>query len=646
MRFKSIRIVNFKSMKDVSLNLDNNGLTLIQGENKDDDCFDSNGSGKSTLPDALCWVLTGMTTNKTMKADKVVNRKAKKNCSVTLNIEDDNGDKYLISRYRKHSTHGNNVLVYKNGVEITSKSDKDTEKIIQELLQMDYLTFTSSILYSAKSFKFTTATDSEMKKAFETMLGLEAYSVYQELSKEKSRAEVGLIASKGSKLSTLLEIAGNHEESIKLLKDKEKSFKGDMEKSIKQKEEEHKTRGSEVARATAAIAKNKKLLTKVEKQLESKLLELSEFDEIKKGLTDLRDAVKEEQHNMRSTNRDMESLEKNLSKLRSKVDSGESMIGENCPVCGSLVTAENLSHVLKEIKAEMVSLGKDKVKLAKVLKASQTSIDEYRPLIEEAEKILSTAVSLEVDVDGLKAEVVSIRADIKSDEKHIGVLNTFMGSIQSDIKEMKGQLNNTYVNLIKDSEDALTQTKKDITITKKELEAHELKKVAYDYWVRAFGNQGIKSLLLDSITPFLNERANYYSNKLTSGSIDIEFSTVTELANGELRDKFNIQVDNKNGGEKYESNSGGECKRVDLAVNMALQDLVASRSNRSLNIVFFDEVFDALDAVGCEKVVELLQENEGSKSSVFVITHNNNLEAFFDNSIKFIKENGYTRLAG
>ena len=126
--------------------------------------------------------------------------------------------------------------------------------------------------------------------------------------------------------------------------------------------------------------------------------------------------------------------------------------------------------------------------------------------------------------------------------------------------------------------------------------------------------------------------------------MEIKFSTQSTLKSGEKREKFTIEVVNTDGGDTYIANSSGEKRRIDIAVNLALQDLIAARSSKKLNIAFFDEVFDTLDATGVEKVVDLLQDMAKEKSSLFVITHNNDLKSLFTNSIKIVKQNGYSTL--
>lgn len=59
-----------------------------------------------------------------------------------------------------------------------------------------------------------------------------------------------------------------------------------------------------------------------------------------------------------------------------------------------------------------------------------------------------------------------------------------------------------------------------------------------------------------------------------------------------------------------------------------------------MNLGLYDECFDGLDSIGCENVIKILKERQKDVSSIFVITHSENLKALFENVITMKKENG------
>ena len=101
-------------------------------------------------------------------------------------------------------------------------------------------------------------------------------------------------------------------------------------------------------------------------------------------------------------------------------------------------------------------------------------------------------------------------------------------------------------------------------------------------------------------------------------------------------------MDNKNGDEDYKGNSGGEKRRVDISINMALQDLVMSRTSKKLDLIIYDECFEGLDGIGCENVIYLLKEKARQCGTIMVITHSDNLKQLFTKSVRMIKSGGKT----
>jgi len=82
----------------------------------------------------------------------------------------------------------------------------------------------------------------------------------------------------------------------------------------------------------------------------------------------------------------------------------------------------------------------------------------------------------------------------------------------------------------------------------------------------------------------------------------------------------------------YNACSAGDKRRIDVAILLSLQSIVAQRSASSSNLVVFDELFDSLDNVGIERVINLLHE-EAREKMVFVISHIQELADYFDNVI-------------
>ncbi len=282
---------------------------------------------------------------------------------------------------------------------------------------------------------------------------------------------------------------------------------------------------------------------------------------------------------------------------------------------------QEVDHKIKELQKKELDTQKEIDKFSEQVSKYKKYEEKYELVRDELSQTQANIVSnsklkkaLLSNIDTLKKSAENIELDMKKSYEDI-ILQK-----ELSLQEIINEINNLQTNK-KDLDDKIENLK---------------------FWVESFGNSGIKSYLLDSVTPFLNNKTNEYLSKLAGSTMRIEFSTQTRLANGELRDKFEIQLLNQVGGNSYESNSEGEKRRIDLAISLALQDLIRSRSNSKLNILLYDEIFDSLDSVGCENAIQLLTDIQGKVDSIFVITHNDILKSYFDKYLQVVKENGST----
>jgi DNA repair exonuclease SbcCD ATPase subunit len=113
-----------------------------------------------------------------------------------------------------------------------------------------------------------------------------------------------------------------------------------------------------------------------------------------------------------------------------------------------------------------------------------------------------------------------------------------------------------------------------------------------------FSPTGVRAYLLDEVTPFLNEQTAKYLGTLSDGNLTATWTTLVKTAKGDLREKFSIEVTNVTGGETFKGISGGEKRKVRIACALALQDLVARRASKPIELFIGDEIDDALDSRG------------------------------------------------
>ena len=86
----------------------------------------------------------------------------------------------------------------------------------------------------------------------------------------------------------------------------------------------------------------------------------------------------------------------------------------------------------------------------------------------------------------------------------------------------------------------------------------------------------------------------------------------------------------------YENLSGGEKQKIDLIIQFSIRDMLCTHIGFTSNILVLDEVFDSLDMVGCQRVLDLIASLTDIKN-VFIVTHRKDLSIPCDKEIVVIK---------
>ena len=166
---------------DNEIDLDDTTVTQIIG---------TNGMGKSSIPLIIEEALYNKNSKGIKKAD-IPNRYINDGYSIILSFTKDE-DEYKIDITRKS---GIKVKLLKNGEDISSHTATNTYKSIQELIGVDFKTF-SQIVYqnTNASLQFLTATDTNRKKFLIDLLHLDNYVALFETFKASAKTSALQIA--------------------------------------------------------------------------------------------------------------------------------------------------------------------------------------------------------------------------------------------------------------------------------------------------------------------------------------------------------------------------------------------------------------------------------------------------------------------
>jgi DNA repair exonuclease SbcCD ATPase subunit len=173
-------------------------------------------------------------------------------------------------------------------------------------------------------------------------------------------------------------------------------------------------------------------------------------------------------------------------------------------------------------------------------------------------------------------------------------------------------------------------------------DAHDIKQeynTKYEimrFWEKAFSESGLVRYIIKNILSYFNGKTNFYLSHLSKGKFFIEFDE--ELKETILHNGQHIS---------YISLSGGEKRKIGLAVMLGLQQLLTLSHKSDNNLMFFDEVAENLDQDGLDGLYILLSELKKTKN-LFVITHNNYLKSLMDNvkTLTITKSKGTSSITG
>jgi len=133
---------------------------------------------------------------------------------------------------------------------------------------------------------------------------------------------------------------------------------------------------------------------------------------------------------------------------------------------------------------------------------------------------------------------------------------------------------------------------------------------------RVLGTRGVRASVITGALLGVETSANGWLEKL-GGKAQISLRPYTETKSGSVNDAISLDVTGAGGGYGYQASSGGERKRIDVALLLALVELSTGFGAGTL---FIDEVADSLDEAGVTGFCNLVQELAETRC-VVVITH-------------------------
>jgi DNA repair exonuclease SbcCD ATPase subunit len=572
-------INNFFSVQETTLYLKDKGLVSIEGDNQDDSSADSNGAGKSTIINAILWCNYGHVGKEEVKADEIVNDKAGKNCMVQC-LWEDGSIQYLITRYRKHSKFKNDIRVeQKHGdgewKDITKATAPAIQAQIDEILGQDLATFEANCFARQKhALDIPAMKDKALKELLEKTLPFDDLAACFELASKRLADHKVLISVKERKVSNL-----------------------------KREAEVFRSEGKEAATAAnnysgAVDFKNAQIDVAINAEKQKfvcNAVSLGSIDQLKASENNLQSVVDCYDH--RPYNKivyRIDDIERALRQLEINASKEEAI----CSSCGQSIAdyQARVAHINNERNILETELN--------LLQTRKLPLEQDYKDYEDAQTNLTT---VKRQLNGLLES-----------ERHNERVQLRIDALEAQ-KQSLGT--NPHLATVKRLSEAYKATKTEVTKLELELQTDKGRLEVLEAVALTYSAKGVRYHILESVTPYLNERTNHYLAQLTDGNIGAVWSTVKRIGSGEFREKFSIEIKLRKM-TSYGILSGGQQRKVQLACFLALQDLIASRATKELSIWCADEIDHALDDAGLQRLMVLLDEKTKAKSTILVISHN------------------------
>ena len=574
LQFLEIYIQGFQSIGSASIDFDNLGTCYIRGINNYDSKTKSNGSGKSSLMSSLHWALFGKTPAGI--GNDVVNKFSDTGCCVELVFKVDDV-KYVIRRSQNHHKFKTNLVILKESEDISGRNKSDSEKVIREIIKIDEEVF-SQMIFLSQGFA-------------------NRFAIYT----PKARKEL---------LESLYNINERLDDFISGLKIKESTIRNDIDirsRSIVELSTKIQMLNNSIRNMNDNITLTDKLISELSNTKSNITADdISSLQNHYDELVSQVEKINEKHINQRAITVDINRQINELLDLKKKYENEIVGFSNNkvCPTCGTLLEDyENNEHIQKHI-SEL------NVEIENIL----NQINELQILYQQNNDI---CIKMSNKLSTLKRSCDNVKFELS--EKNL----EYQRELQKDtqIKAYKDKILEYETN-IKNAQDEISVHTEQMDLFNDEKLDKEKDLEIMQHSIRLANNQ-FKSYLLENIVNLLNKKLAELSLSLFEGEII--------RINGD--NKLDIYI----GDKTYEQCSGGEQRRVDVAIIIAQRFLAQQMNAISANILILDEVFDGLDDTSFGIVLDLLSDEIQDVESTFIISHRDIKEIPFDKTITVIK---------
>lgn len=647
LRFERLRLRNFLSWERTELALSDRGLVLVVGVNHDSGSASSNGGGKTALLEALAWALFGKTF-RGVANDEVVRSGAgpKEGCVVEVDFEVVGQGAFTVRRTRKHPKHGTGVALLRRDeggtTDLSASTAKATGDLVLQTLGMDWEVF-AVLSFFGQGFhtRFSSLGDLGRKRLLEAILGLSRYDeVKAAIDDDAKRARTAV-----DRLAALL---GEKEALLSRLVEQWIAVEAEVGRRKAQIAVRVVEVEAESALVLEQVGSSRVLRDRQREVLHSLEVEVRERDAARTSRATRLAEVEQAAYSaaksvQRSETRkaDLLSTKKQLLQKIAQLTAACEESAPLCPTCGGVLNPEGVVRVRSAHRAEaergMAELGQ----VGAFLREVEANLQEDLRIRAEHQEKLDTVRGESLhcgELEGLEEKASAARRALAEAERAVdGAVSRLSGlSVEKEALSREDPAARLLpIDQMLDRERELHER-----TTEEHTEARER-----DHLVSTaagvFGPKALRSFMLDDGVTSLNAHLEDLGDLLFGGDYAVRLGSTTTLKSG--REDNSLSIEMTTPGGSYDSASGGERRKTDIAMHLALGRLAGDMGRGSTNLLVADEVMDTLDEEAARSVLAALSEISSEKS-IFLISHSTSLSGLVPSILTVERRNSISRL--
>lgn len=658
--FKFIAAKNFICFgpEGIELNLKKYGnIVLIDGKNFDDVSEagrpGSNGSGKSSIIDIITYTLFGKTVKRPKKITHkdVINNKTGKGLRTEVVF-----DNYKVVRFRKPDKLELFEEISGEWVQRELGGMPATQKEIERIIGLTYETFINVMFFDdSNACSFLESDVPTKRQIVENLLSLERYRSFGKKASELMKEANNKIKFMATEFDHLLMEAETYKKRVADVVVQEKGWKQKKDSEIVQKkarlesliEELKSTDSGESLYEYEQAQERISLLSSELPELEAKQAQLTKFvDDAREKRNKVKQKYSSEAIKYNEISSESDVSKRKIKDHEKELDGLNDLeIGSNCKVCYGKVDSKSYAHVEMHYKG-VISEEKRKIEENVVLLEEQkVKTQALTETVEKLDGVISKGedglTNVSIKIKRHRGEI-ALKSTLEKPESGIQekVLEEKIAETRKQIKNKEEELNgpSPYVEIVKSAVKECDEKIEECDKKKKEVAKAKTEVPYYKFWVDAFGDTGIRKFIIDGIIPALNARVSYWLQFLIDNKISMVFNNQLEET---------IERNPQNGDPfVYYAMSGGERRRLNLAVSQAFAHIMMLSSGSCPSLVFLDEVTSNIDSNGVEGIHNMIFELSRDRQ-IFVTTHDQNLLDMLNGCevISLHKRDGFTSLA-